>query len=479
MTNDGGEPQQAPEPSPPPAYLPTSPPAPGYPQVGHAQPGTSPPGYPQPGYAQPGAAPPGYPQPGSYPPPGSPPPGYPPPGYPPPGAQPPGYPQPGSYPPPGYPPPGTPPPPGYAQPGYAQPGYPQPGAPPPGYPQPGYYPPPGYPPGPIGPPPALKPGVIPLRPLSLGEIFNGAVAYIRANPKATLGLTAIVIVATQVLALVLQVGPLAAIGQLDALGGDTVSDEALLGIGLGTLAGIVATVVATILLSGMLTVVVGRAVFGAGITIGEAWQRVKGRLWALIGLTALQAVGGIVIIGLIAAITIGVGAATNPGVAVLVGFPLVLGAIAGVVYLFTMLTFAPVLIVLERLAVVPAIVRSFALVRGSFWRVLGIRLLGTLIAGLVANAVAIPFMIGGQIMLIAGTTAGVFLLAVVLTSIGSAIGEIITAPFVAGVVALLYTDRRIRAEAFDLVLQTGAAGVPNAPPDSTDHLWLTQQPAAA
>jgi hypothetical protein len=43
------------------------------------------------------------------------------------------------------------------------------------------------------------------------------------------------------------------------------------------------------------------------------------------------------------------------------------------------------------------------------------------------------------------------------------------------VVVLLYTDRRIRAEAFDLVLQTGAAFGPGAPADSTDHLWLTRQ----
>ena len=48
------------------------------------------------------------------------------------------------------------------------------------------------------------------------------------------------------------------------------------------------------------------------------------------------------------------------------------------------------------------------------------------------------------------------LLAFVLLSAGAVIAQIITAPFVAGVIVLLYTDRRIRAEAFDLVLQTGA-----------------------
>ena len=53
-------------------------------------------------------------------------------------------------------------------------------------------------------------------------------------------------------------------------------------------------------------------------------------------------------------------------------------------------------------------------------------------------------------------------MALVLLSIGGAIGQIITAPFNAGVVVLLYTDRRIRAEAFDLVLQTGAAFGPGS-----------------
>src|SRR5205807_1271709 len=158
---------------------------------------------------------------GGYPTAGPPTPGYPPPGYPPPGYQ--GDPAPAYQ---GYPPPGYPPPPGYGGPppgywpagGYPPPGY---GAPPGGYPPPGY-PPPGYPPG-YGAPQALKPGVIPLRPLTLSDIFNGAVAYIRANPKATLGLTTVVVVAAQLFALVLSVGPFAVTGQLEP----TLSGEAV------------------------------------------------------------------------------------------------------------------------------------------------------------------------------------------------------------------------------------------------------------
>ncbi|WP_205844296.1 hypothetical protein [Mycolicibacterium sp. GF69] len=389
--------------------------------------------------------------------------GPPPPGYPPPGYASPGYPPPG-YASPGYPPPG------YASPGYPPPGYAPPGYGPPGYAPPGYGP-PGYA------PPALKPGVIPLRPLSLSDIFNGAVAYIRMNPKATLGLTTIVVVATQLLALILSVGPLAAGGQLipTLSGEEEVSTGVLVGSMMSSLTGSVATGLASILLSGLLTVVVGRAIFGSGITIAEAWQRLRGRLWALIGFSVLEILGALLLIAVVAGVIVGIGFAVGGAAAVVIGIPLVLALIAALVYLGTMLTFAPVIIVLERLGIVAAVQRSFALIKRDFWRVLGIRLLAVIVAQLVAGAVAFPFSLGGQIVLMAATTTAAALLALILLSVGGAIGQIITAPFSAGVVALQYTDGRIRREAFDLVLQTGAGYGPAAPSDSTDHLWLTRQ----
>lgn len=417
---------------------------------------------------------------------GPPPPGYPPPSYPPPAyqsGQPPayqGYPQPPGYPPPGYPPSSYPPPVyGGPPPAYG----PQGGYPPPGYPPPGYAPygyPPGYGPPGYGPPPvaqAIKPGVIPLRPLSLSDIFNGAVAYIRANPKATLGLTTIVVVAAQVLALILSVGPLAVTGELASTltGSEEVPTGVLLGSSVSSLAGYAATWLSGILLTGMLTVVVGRAVFGASITIGEAWQRLRPRLWALIGFALLEGIGAALIVGIGFGIALGIGFAVNGVAGVIVGIPVGLAVIGLLVYLGTMLALAPSIIVLERLQIFPAIARSFKLVRNDFWRVFGIWLLGQIVAGLVAGAVAVPFSLGGQILLMSASSTVSALIALVLLSVGSAIGQIITAPFSAGVVVLLYTDRRIRAEALDLALQTGAAFGPGAPADSTDHLWLTRQ----
>jgi hypothetical protein len=391
------------------------------------------------GFGQPGPPPPG------YPPPGYPPPGYP--GYPPPGYQ--GYPPPGyqGYPPPGYPPPGYP---GYSYPAYGYPGY---GAQ----------------------PPALKPGVIPLRPLTLTDILNGAVSYIRANPKATLGLTTVVVVIAQIVSLILQVGPLAATGEFGVLRGEEASTAAELGSSASAIAGAITTLLSSIVLSGMLTVIVGRAVFGAGITVGEAWQRVRGRLLALIGYTLLWSVGVILVIAVVVFVVVAI-AYLSSAAAIAVAIPLGFGLVALLVYLWTVLSFAPPLIVLERLGVFAAVARSVRLIRGDFWRVFGIRLLATIVASIVAGAVSIPFSLTGQILLLTSESTTTILIALALVAIGGAVGQVITAPFSAGAVVLLYTDRRIRAEAFDLVLQTGAAIPPGAASDSTDHLWLTRQP---
>jgi hypothetical protein len=227
------------------------------------------------------------------------------------------------------------------------------------------------------------------------------------------------------------------------------------------------------LLSGMLTVIVGRAVFGASITIGETWAKIRGRLLPLLGLALLEAAVVAALFGLAVVMIALVAAVGNAGAAILLGLPIMFVVLVLTVYLYTVVLFAPVLIVLERLPVVAAITRSFALVRNGFWRVLGIRTLTFLVASVIANAVALPFSFVGEVILGgAGTTTGL-LISTTIASVGTVIGQIITAPFSAGVTVLLYTDRRMRAEAFDLVLQSGAAGGPYAVA-STDNLWLTR-----
>ena len=298
--------------------------------------------------------------------------------------------------------------------------------------------------------------VIPLRPLSLTDIFNGSLAYVRTNPKATLGLATVVVLASQIVTLALQIGPLSALGEFDpTLQGETPSSGTIAVFAIGAFVGIVVTTLASLLLSGMLTVVIGRSVFGGSITIGEAWRRLRGRLPALIGLTALQALALMVVVAIVAVVIVGAGALGGGLAAFAIGMPLVLATLLGVLYVSTILLFAPAVIVLEHLGILDAVKRSFTLVNKDFWRVFGIWVLATIVA----------FVLGEPIEAVA---EGPTVPALILTAVGGAIGQIVTAPFSAGVVVLLYADRRFRAEAFDLMLQTGAG----APVETTDQLWL-------
>jgi hypothetical protein len=287
-------------------------------------------------------------------------------------------------------------------------------------------------------------------------------------------LTTIVVVTTQVLALLLSVGPLAASGYLQpTFDGTEVSPGALLGSSMASFGAAIATWLSSILLSGMLTVVVGRAVFGGSITVGQAWRRLRPRFWALAGFTILLGLFGVLLGGIVFGLGYWIYLAAGVVPAFVIGVPLALAAVVAAVYVWTNLIPAPPIIVLEGLGIFAAVSRSFTLVRGDFWRVLGIWLLAYVVAMIIAGAVAIPFSFGGQILLTTATSTAMTMLAFLLITIGGAIAQIITAPFSAGVVVLQYTDRRIRAEAFDLTLQTGAADGPGAPADSTDHLWLT------
>lgn len=315
----------------------------------------------------------------------------------------------------------------------------------------------------------IKPGVIPLRPLMLTDIFNAAINYVRVNPRTALGLTAIVVIIAQILVLLVkQMIPVVA--DFDV---ETTEGTATLYAGAFAVAAIHG--LANVLLSGMLTVVVGRAVFGASITMGEAWQKISTRFAALIGLTVLQAVAAAALIGL-PFVLIAVTNQVMPVAAVLLGFPLLFGMFALVVYLWTMVTFAPAVIVLERMSIIASIKRSFTLVRRSFWRVFGVTVLAAIVAQILALALSWPFQLGGAFLVRAAGSGAGLLGADAVSAVGLSIGEVIISPFLAGVVVLLYTDRRMRAEAFDLVLQTGAGTETSTEPDSTDHLWQIRQP---
>jgi membrane-anchored glycerophosphoryl diester phosphodiesterase (GDPDase) len=144
-------------------------------------------------------------------------------------------------------------------------------------------------------------------------------------------------------------------------------------------------------------------------------------------------------------------------------------------FMGTRLIVAPAALVLEHLSVRDAMRRSWGLVRRDTWRVFGIVLLTQVLIGIVGAVASAPFALGSFALSFLGDgSVAVAAGAAVLLALGQTLTATLTYPFTAGVYGLLYADRRMRAEAFDLALQTAAARPGTVP---IDDLWQPQHTA--
>ncbi|MGW5335548.1 DUF7544 domain-containing protein [Streptomyces bauhiniae] len=327
-----------------------------------------------------------------------------------------------------------------------------------------------------GPPPAAKPGVIPLRPLSIGEILDGAISTMRAYWRTVLGISLTVAVLTELCALLLQ-GVLLKDTTSTLSDPDVTPTEALRSLGsitAGALLVGVVSVVGTIVATALLTTVTSRAVLGKPIHIGEAWRESRGQLLKLLGLLLLLGLitGGILVVGALPGLVVGFVAGFDAPAVILLVLG-ILAAVAVMIWLTVRFSLASPALMLERQGVWKSLSRSAKLVQGSWWRVLGVQFLAGLIANMVSWIAVIPFTViafavnGEEMTALMGTGAQPagwsFLL---ITGIGSVIGATLTLPVKAGVTVLLYIDQRIRREALDLELAR-AAGVQGYTPGAT------------
>lgn len=192
-----------------------------------------------------------------------------------------------------------------------------------------------------GPPPAAKPGVIPLRPLGVGEILDGAVSTMRTYWRTVLGISLTVAVFTEIIVVLLQglvlddVGsealndPDATLSELgDAMADTTINSGVIFLISL----------IGTVLATALLTTVTSRAVLGRSVTIGEAWRDARPQVARLFGLIVLLLliVAGIVTVGMAPGLIVAAAGGGGAGVALAV-----LGMLAsGVVAVWLMVRFS-------------------------------------------------------------------------------------------------------------------------------------------
>ncbi len=355
-------------------------------------------------------------------------------------------------------------PPAYGQqpPAYGQqpPAY---GQQPPAYGQSGWGPTPyGPPAGGAWRPPALQPGIIPLRPLSLGELLDGGVRAIRANPAVMFGLSAVVVTVGVVLSAILTAylgglisGPLSTLtGRLSQLPNASTTDLGALSDQLGTafasIAAVPVTALATTILDGLLVISVSRSVLGRRAAVGEVAR--SWRVWWVIGFTLLMSAAVALVSGGMVGLLVWAGARQQWG---WLAFGAVVGTLAivvGAVWVNTRTLLVTPALMLEGKPFWRTVGRAWRLTRGSFWRLFGISLLVAVLVSVLTQIITVPFTLVAE----AATGGVTSFWAVVITSVGKVITLTAATTYTAAVVSLLYIDVRMRREALDVELARAA-----------------------
>jgi hypothetical protein len=299
------------------------------------------------------------------------------------------------------------------------------------------------------------PGVVPLRPLGLGELLDGGVKIIRRYPKPALATSA----ALSLVVTLVNIGFLLLLRDSFTVSTDSTPGESFsnnLGSSASSVPGTLLNLLGGALLTGALVSVVSRAVLGQPATVGDAWNAVRPRAWALIGVafaTVLAYLLPIVLVVVLGVLTGGI------------GFLLVIPLLPFEVWLWTVLSLAPAVLVLERTRVFASLTRSRVLSMRAFWRVFGILALTYLITTVIASILSVPVIIIGEYTVLSDGSATLGAGFLVATAVVSGLAQTIVAPYNAALRALVYVDLRMRTEGLDVALQAAAA-TPAATPSA-------------
>lgn len=297
-----------------------------------------------------------------------------------------------------------------------------------------------------------KPGIVALRPLTLGDVLGAAFRLLRFNLVGTVGLTLIVagVGAAASVPLALLVNRLVPSSGLDSL-----APTAMLQL----LSVSIPTIIGAFLLTPMLSFSTQQAVIGNKATITELWSLSRPRLLPYFGtavLVGLALSAPTLVVTALAVLALYQG---SFAVAALLGLALLVTSLATLALGAKLLPASP-LSVLENNRPVAAIKRSWALTRGSFWRILGIYLLATIISSTItqtlASALSLPLMIIGLGTFSSDPNSSFTLAPLLLTAAAQGGATLFQAPFLTAIVTLLTLDLKMRHEGYDLDLMEQA-----------------------
>ena len=303
-----------------------------------------------------------------------------------------------------------------------------------------------------------QPGIIPLRPLTVGEILTGAFQAVRVNPQTMFGF------AFAVMAVVALVETIFTAISIQALTNSIMSGSfsvySMISSFSGTLVSSLFSFVGTTFLAGMLALTVWDAVLGRKSTPADAWNRFSPRIVPVLlatlllaaiqfGVTLVIIIVFFLLIGLVGAGTAGYAYGGDYGSAMasagsigLLIFLMFITLLCVVGFLSVKFAFISLAVILEGLGPVDALKRSWNLSKGSFWRVLGrLIIIGLVVGviGMVLGAIIGAILGVGASLSTAMTTS---LISSFLTTLVSAV----IIPVQSSYQTLMYLDERMRKE---------------------------------
>ncbi|MGI8595099.1 MAG: hypothetical protein ACR2ML_12175 [Solirubrobacteraceae bacterium] len=287
-----------------------------------------------------------------------------------------------------------------------------------------------------------------LRPLGLGEILDVSIRICLRHWRTLIKIVLVVTVPVQLLNLVVLVSTapdsLRETEYLDRVTGtvDETGSAAFLG---GQVVTTVIGVLAALLATGACFKAIGDAYLGTEpdwrSSLRFALRRAHSLLWVMFLSTMIP------VLALVALVV--------PGVWLWLAFSLAV----------------PVLL-LERVKGLRALRRSFRLVAHRWWATAGTIFIGFMLAGaatgMLGILIAIPIVVGGS-----------YLVVLVVSTLAGALSSLVSTPFQAAIIALIYFDLRVRKEGLDIELlaeRMGATG-PRGPGLVPQPRWAQPQPS--
>lgn len=329
-------------------------------------------------------------------------------------------------------------------------------------------------PMPPGSPSPVQPGIVPLRPLGVGDLFSGTFEALSKNPFVLFILPGIVTIVAGIITLVtiyFALPDFTSLVDLDA----PISTDDLSTIGMTMALRTTPFVLILLGLAGLFPAIVvphgtADAIIGKKLSAKDAFNRFKSRLLAMIGLSIVWAF----LFALIASVTFGIFLLVGLGVADYVTYRsqtqtmavfLLFGSVGAIttflvcVFFQVRFAFAQTVCAVENLSPFKALKRSWTLTQGVAFKTLGRTILIAMVMGAVGGVFSgvlstfTAFNISTEFnSFTISADPQMYLTAIPLAAVASTIVQMLVMPLSQVYIALMYVDERIRKENFAYTL---------------------------